>query len=253
MTAHLTPLETAALDALADELRDSLPDLPGQIAESRVGVRRNTGQGFFTEVIVNRARPLPDIPFTGRLGTIHGDVPGLIEPMAFQVEVVAGRLIALHGTTYDEPTGSIDFPTARVTGLFRIDERGNSVAWDPVATLGESPLLALQKSDEPYDPRYSPPPLSVRYDGRPSEPKAEPAPELTTVQEARVSLLIGLWTVIVLTLIVAIVAFRMPIITAAIIGIGLGRLIHQPRVLDFLQKAFDQARVLFDAARARQR
>ncbi len=121
-------LETAVLDALADELCDQLPDLPGQIAEARHGVRRNTGSGFSTEIIVDRNRPAPDSALTGRLGTIHGDVPGLVEPMAFQVELTGGLLLALHGMTYDEPTDLIDFPTSRVTGLFRIDAQGNSVS-----------------------------------------------------------------------------------------------------------------------------
>lgn len=121
MTTRFTPLELTVLDALADELRDQLPDLPGQIAEALPGVRRNNGYGFTTEVIVDRNRPSPDSPLTGRFGTIHGDVPGLIEPMAFQVEVAGGRLLALHGSTYDEATDAIDFASARVSGLFLID------------------------------------------------------------------------------------------------------------------------------------
>lgn len=153
---RLTPLEFAVLDALADELRDQLPDLPGQIAEALPGARRNTGFGFFNEVIVDRNRPSPDSPLSGRFGTIHGDVPGLIEPMAFHVELAAGRLIALHGLTYDEPTAAIDFPAARVSGLFRIDELGQSIPWSPPALQTEdSPLRVLQRSDEPARSVYA--------------------------------------------------------------------------------------------------
>lgn len=146
---RFTPLELAVLDALADELRDQLPDLPGQIAEALPGVRRNTGSGFSTEIIVDRNRRPPDRVLNGRVGTIHGDVPGLIEPMAFQIEVAGGRLLALHGATYDERTDGIDFATARVSGLFRIDDQGNSVAWSPPDLMEQSPLRALQRSDEP--------------------------------------------------------------------------------------------------------
>lgn len=147
---RLTPLELAVLDALADELRDQLPDLPGQIAEALPGVRRNTGAGFSTEVIVDRNRPSPGSALTGRFGTIHGDVPGLIEPMAFQIDVAGGRLLALHGMTYDEATDAIDFASARVSGLFRIDPSGESVAWKPRPVLTDvSPLRVLQQSDEP--------------------------------------------------------------------------------------------------------
>lgn len=146
---RFTPLETAVLDALADELRFDIPDLPGQIAEALPGVRRNTGFGFFTEVIVDRNRPGVNIALSGRLGSIHGDVPGLVEPMAFQVEVAGGRLIALHGATYAERTDVIDFTTARVSGLFRIDEQGESIAWTPPVLTEDSPLRTLQRSDEP--------------------------------------------------------------------------------------------------------
>ena len=255
MSSRLTPLETAAFDALADELRDSLPDLPGQIAESLAGVRRNIGQGFFTEVIVDRARPSPDDPITGRLGTLHGDVPGLVEPMAFQVEVVGGRVIALHGSTYDEPTSAIDFSAARVSGLFRIDERGNSVPWDPIAALGDSPLREMQVSDEPRGRSVWDGPPTPAVTISPSLPDVSPPASLddaaATAREARVSLLIGLWTVIVVIMIVAMAVFRLSIITAGIIAFALGRMIHQPRVLALLQKAFDQGRALFDAAQTR--
>lgn len=146
---RLSPLETKVLDALADELRVELPDLPGQIAESLVGVRRNTGSGFFTEVIVDRSRPPTGNALTGRFGTIHGDVPGLIEPMAFQVEIAGGRLMGLHGSTYGERTDLVDFLVAPISGLFRINDQGESVALKPPVSMIDSPLRALQRSDEP--------------------------------------------------------------------------------------------------------
>jgi len=41
----LTPLERAVLDALAWELRDTAPDLAGQVEDSLPDLRRNTGAG----------------------------------------------------------------------------------------------------------------------------------------------------------------------------------------------------------------
>lgn len=54
-----TPLERAVLDALAWELREVAPDLGGQVEETLASVRRNTGVGAVTELIVARDRPLP--------------------------------------------------------------------------------------------------------------------------------------------------------------------------------------------------
>lgn len=220
-------LELAVLDALADELRDQLPDLPGQIAEALPGMRRNTGYGFTTEIIVDRNRPSPDSPLTGRFGTIHGDVPGLIEPMAFQIEVAGGRLLALHGMTYDEATDAIDFRSARVSGLFRIDARGNSVAWTPRILTGESPLQALQNWETPPEVRPRParsassaphgPPTSPALDfifgkrGEPDKPAAPPAD--LPADAVLVAAAIGVMALVAL---ISVILFRLPVVGALV-------------------------------------
>ena len=94
---RFTPLESDILDALAWDLCDIAPDLAGQFAESLPGSRRNTGSGLFTELIVDRYRPSPLTTPTGRFGTVHAMVGDLPDPVAFQIELREGRLLALHG------------------------------------------------------------------------------------------------------------------------------------------------------------
>lgn len=251
---RLTRLEISVLDALADELRDQLPDLPGQIAEALVGVRRNTGSGFFTEVIVDRSRPSPDSVLTGRFGTIHGDVPGLIEPMAFQVELAAGRILALHGATYDEPTGHIDFPTARVSGLFRIDDQGRSIPWSPPPLQTEdSPLRVLQRSDEPARPTYAgatlAPPRTTLDDaleglfgkrGAP-EPVPAPTPEPASPKDGDKSSPVAL--VLIATAVIAVIAvlfFRVSFVFALIAFGWVASLLSKPKARAALRRLVDE-------------
>jgi len=61
---------------------------------------------FFTETIVDRSRPDPAETTTGRLGTIHVQIDHLAHPVAFQLELAEGRLIALHGDAYGHPSQS---------------------------------------------------------------------------------------------------------------------------------------------------
>ena len=140
----MTPLERAVLDALAWELRGSTPDLAGQVEDSLPGLRRNTGAGLLTELIVDRSRPVSDADATGLFGTAHAVIDGLADPVAFQVELRQGRLIALHGFSYDQDTRAVDFATVPFEDVFLIDEAGESVLFEPAKTLPASPLLDLQ-------------------------------------------------------------------------------------------------------------
>lgn len=267
---RLTPLETAVLDALADELRFEIPDLSGQIAEALPGVRRNTGFGFFTEVIVDRNRPGVNIALSGRLGSIHGDVPGLVEPMAFQVEVVGGRLMALHGMTYDEPTGHIDFPTARVSGLFRIDEQGESIAWTPPVLTEDSRLRTLQRSDEPppglaqpslwdggsphvarsrqlieAEQNTPPPAVQAVFDALLGKSSGAPPPPSATAEE-QTSLVIGAVVLILVIGLFAVLFFDVPLFFVLIMGGYLISALMRPKGRAALRKAVD----LYKAVRA---
>lgn len=147
-----TPLERAVLDALAWDLREVAPDLGGQVEEALPGVRRNTGAGAVTELIVARDRPLPTTGPTGRFGTVHAMVGDLADAVAFQVELRAGRLMALHADSYDQDTRALDFTTAPFEDVFIVNDAGESVLYEPARHMPDSPLRDLQKSDEPERP-----------------------------------------------------------------------------------------------------
>lgn len=149
VSSRFTRLETAVVDALAWELGDIAPDLAGQFAESLPGQRRNTGSGMLTEMIVGRSRPAPLTTPTGRFGTVHAMVGDLPDPIAFQVQLRAGRLLYLFGDSYGQDTRHIDFATVRFDQVFTIDEDGASIAFDPAARMPPSPLPAPRQVDEP--------------------------------------------------------------------------------------------------------
>ncbi|MEN5362607.1 hypothetical protein [Brevundimonas intermedia] len=138
--SHLTPLESAVMDAMVWQMGDSVPDLAAQAASSSPGVRRNTGAGLYSRMIVdaNRATRNPDA--TGLFGTVHVMVGDLPDPIGFQIELRHGRLMALHGQSYGQDTRAIDFSSTSFGEVFTVDARGQSVlyrpAWrapDPVA------------------------------------------------------------------------------------------------------------------------
>ncbi|RZJ16415.1 MAG: hypothetical protein EON91_13405 [Brevundimonas sp.] len=151
---RLTPLERAVLDALVWDLRDVTPDLGGQVEEALPGLRRNTGQGAVTELIVARDRPVLTTGPTGRFGTVHAMVGDLADAVAFQVELRHGRLMALHADSYGQDTRRIDFATAPFEDVFLVDSAGASILYEPARHMPESPLFALQKSDEPPLPDH---------------------------------------------------------------------------------------------------
>ena len=123
--------------ALAHDLRHVAPDLAGQFEESLPGTRRNTGSGLFTEAIVSSRRPLSDERATGRFGTVHAMVGDLPDPIAFQVELRNGRLLALHGDAYGQNTGAIDFTSVPFDQIFTLNDQGDSIPFDPAALMRE--------------------------------------------------------------------------------------------------------------------
>lgn len=118
--SHLTPLESAVMDAMVWQMGDSVPDLAAQAASSSPGLRRNTGAGLYSRLIVdaNRATRNPDA--TGLFGTVHVMVGDLPDPIGFQIELRQGRLTALHGQSYGQDTRAIDFSSTPLRrGLHR--------------------------------------------------------------------------------------------------------------------------------------
>jgi hypothetical protein len=172
MRDAFTPLERAALDGLAWELSAVAPDLAGQIAESLPGQRRVQGPVFLTETIVDRQRPNPPEVTHGRLGTIHVQIDHLEHPIAFQAELVNGRLIALHGDAYGQDLTRVDLTGDVVDQVFRLRDDGHPVPYDlrdrADALREASPLRRLQANPDPSDhaPRVPAPeaPTNVALD-----------------------------------------------------------------------------------------
>ena len=255
MSDRFTRLESDVLDALAWALRELAPDLAGQFAEALPGVRRNTGQGLFTEIIVHRARPAPMTTPTGRLGTVHAMIDDLPDPIAFQVEMVAGRLIALHGDASGQDTRAIDFARLPYDQIFTVDGRGQSVAFDPAELMQPSPLLNLHDHPDRDPPPVVAAPLfdfgSVRGPGdaaarplldalfgsptgtRPGPPPADAAAE----QADQTSVRIGLWVVLGVIALFAVVVFDTSVFLAVIIVGVVGRFLNRPPVLSVLARA----------------
>ncbi len=155
-----TPLERAALDGLAWELAVVAPDLAGQISESLPGQRRALGPIFLTETIVDRRRPNPPETTHGRLGTIHVQIDHLEHPIAFQAELVNGRLVALHGDAYGQDLSAMNLTGDVVDQVFMVMADGRVVPFHDradatsreMALREASPLRKMQREPDPPDP-----------------------------------------------------------------------------------------------------
>lgn len=252
---RFTLLESDILDALAWDLRDVAPDLAGQFAESLPGSRRNTGAGLFTELIVDRFRPPPMTTPTGRFGTVHAMVGDLPDPIAFQVELRQGRLLALHGDAYGQDTRAIDFARVPYDQVFTLDDRGESVAFDPQALMQPSPLLDLHQhpDHEPPLPVAAPPPagfaavqpfqneklqglVDVMF-GKVRPATATPVDEGAPVDKAdQTSLKIGLWVAVAVGSLLITLVMRLPIFFAIFLTIAIGRMLSRPPVITALAR-----------------
>lgn len=245
MSSRFTPLETAVLDALAWELRDAAPDLAGQFAESLPGQRRNTGSGLYTEVIVDRTRPAPLTTPSGRFGTVHAMVGDLPDPVAFQVELRAGRLLYLFGDAYGQDTRDIDFTTVPFDQVFTIDAGGQSVAFQPAALVPPSPLLDLHRHSEQQPPSVDKPlvntgPLQRLHEPPSSAPPlsldalfgiSEPSKDETSSSRP-LSNTLKSWMIIGLALLAATVTFRLPLGFLGFFAVyGLVNLFRRPALM----------------------
>jgi hypothetical protein len=250
----LTRLESDILDALAWDLRDLAPDLAGQFADATPGVRRNTGSGLFSQIIVHRARPAPLTTPTGRFGTVHAMVGDLPDPIAFQVELVAGRLTALHGDAYGQDTRAIDFARVPYDQVFTVDERGESIAFDADALVQSgSPPDSPRPEPEPpasiaaqlFDPGSvrgpddaAPKPLIDVLFGSPTSGAPEAQPVDAPADKAdQTSIRIGLWVVLGVIALFAVAFFDISVVFALIVTVVVGRFLNRPPVLSALARA----------------
>ena len=250
---RLTPLESAVMAALADELSAQVPDLAGQLEEALPGHRRVTPEGFRTEIIVDRRRPMPPSGPTGWLGTVHADVAPLQQPVAFQAEFVGGRLIGLAGSTYGEDATLVDWPDALAQGLFIVTTTGRSVPWAPAQIRPEDPPPRdLPKWDQPQTLPVEPqPPIpddwralgAMIFGGfERYGPKPPPSPTLSTPDaEERLSWVIGVW-VLALALAILAMVFGLRWIFAIALFFYLGNALQSRRVHERIRKLWAAVR-----------
>lgn len=184
-----TRLERAVMEALAWDLRETAPDLARQFAASRPTVRRNSGFGLFTEMMV-----APDSGSTGPsgdFGTIHAMIAPLRDPVAFTARLQSGRLIGLMGDSYGQDTRALDFGTASFTQVFSVDASGRSVPFQPAAApvRSEPPIERAYARPAPAAPVQAPPASTpgAGSSGPPPGVRIAPAEDLSRVFEAALS------------------------------------------------------------------
>lgn len=232
--SHLTPLERAVMDAMVWQMGDSVPDLAAQAASSSPGLRRNTGAGLYSRMIVdaNRATRNPDA--TGLFGTVHVMVGDLPDPIGFQIELRQGRLTALHGQSYGQDTRAIDFSSTPFGEVFTVDARGQSVLYRPAwrapapvaqsAPQSQTPTKAPVIAVKPADPAPTPdatPGISEMLAGA-SNPTASRAGKLALVY-------LGAYALAVLFVLFAQFVLHLGWIFAAIVAAWALRYIHSPK------------------------
>lgn len=246
MSDRFTKLEREVMAAMAHDLRHIAPDLAGQFEESLPGTRRNTGSGMFSEVIVSSRRPLSAERATGLFGTVHAMVGDLPDPVAFQVELREGRLLALHGDAYGQDTRDIDFERVPFEQVFTLNDQGESIAFDPAALMRPSPLLALHRHDDhaPVPPDefilVNRGPLQRLQDDRPpalvlDTPAGGAVPEADP--ETINSLLIGIWVIAGVVALLVVVFARTSFFLVVIGAVWLGALLRKPMVKAALARA----------------
>ena len=143
--SHLTPLESAVMDAMIWQMGDSVPDLRAQVAASSPGLRRNTGAGLYSQIVVDADRAIANPDATGLFGTVHAMIAGLPDPVGFQIELRQGRLTALHGQSYGQDTRAIDFSAPPFEEVFTVDEAGRSILFRPA-----------RRASDPIPPKAKP-------------------------------------------------------------------------------------------------
>lgn len=265
-----TRLETAIMAALAQDLRGRVPDLARQFATARPERRRNTAFGAYTGMTGDRPRSGAEVGLTGRFGTVHAMIPGLSEAVAFQVELLHGRVFALHADSYGQDTRGIDVTAAHPTEIFTLDEAGRSIPWSPAGKAPEpSPRQALRPAVA--TPRTASPTVVVqpptKTSGAPSRTTAAPQPiqnsrpstpsaaaadlvfgkaqvsnfEDIPAPDDQKSLLLGLWVAIGAVAILATMLFDVPLFLALFLAFFAGRAVRNPKVLAVIAALLKQA------------
>lgn len=254
-TGGYTRLERTVMDALARELRSEAPDLAAQFAASRPTVRRNSGFGVFTEVLVPPERPTSGP--TGEFGTVHVVISGLADPVAFRARLRNGRLLGLLGDSYGRDTRSTDFASIPFDQVFTVDATGRSVPFE-VASQTVRPPAPRPVQPAPAPPSRPPEPILVQLrtgatppprPGPAQEPASSPASSGDLSPEERTTLRIGLWTGLFALGSILVLVFEVPIPFVFIAAFVAGRFFQTDRGLDLLRRTLTS---LQQAARERQ-
>lgn len=257
-----TRLERVAMAALAHDLRDEIPGLAGQFEHSSPSQRRNSGFGLFTEMVVDRNRPVPSSGPTGDLGTVHVMVGHLPDPIAFRARVRNGVLLGLLGDSYGQDTRAIDFATIAFDQVFTVDAQGRSVPFEaanavppPQTTRSQdqrparpeparvAQAAAPSRTPDRPAPTPTPPPagpqtavldalFGARKDGAPAEP--------VIGGDEKAVLRVGLWFSLFVIAGVLVLVFEVNIVFVAIAAIALGRVLQTDKGLAAIRRGIDE-------------
>lgn len=274
-SGRYTRLETAVMSALAQDLRGQVPDIAAQFSRSRPTIRRNSGFGQFTEMLVDAHRPAPGGP-SGDIGTVHVVITGLRHPVAFRARVRDGRLLGLLADSYGEDTRAIDFATVPFDQIFTIEAGGGPVHFAGThrpetaanqaktrteARLGanrpqpvrQAPTQSVPTSAPP--PRVQPAPATVaRQIPPPRQPQptaVQPDPDVIS-DEDKITMRIGLWVVIGVVGMLLFTVFDMPFPFVIFAGFIIGRYFQTEKGLIALRRVQQSLKAAQDAARSRQ-
>lgn len=270
-----TRLETAVMSALAQDLRGQVPDLAAQFSRSRPTIRRNSGFGQFTEMLVDAHRPAPGGP-SGDIGTVHVVITGLRYPVAFRARVRDGRLLGLLGDSYGEDTRSIDFATVPFDQIFTIAAGGAPIHFagthrpETAANQAKSRTEARQEASRPQPvrqaptqsvptsappPRVQPAPAPVaRQAPPPRQPQPagfKPDPDVIS-DEDRMTMRIGLWAMIGVVGMLLFTVFGVPLPFVLVAGFVIGRFFQTEKGLIALRRIQQSLKAAQDAAQTRQ-
>lgn len=262
------------MSALAQDLRGLVPDIAAQFSRSRPTIRRNSGFGQFTEMLVDAHRSAPG-GLSGDIGTVHVVITGLRHPVAFRARVRDGRLLGLLADSYGEDTRGIDFATVLFDQIFTVDAGGSPVHFagthrpETAANQAKSRTEARQEANRPQPVRLAP----TQSVPTSAPPRVQPAPAPVARQappprqpqlaefkhdpdvisdEDMMSMRIGLWAMIGVIGMLLFAVFGVPLPFLVVAGFVIGRYFQTEKGLIVLRRIQQTMKAAQDAAQTRQ-
>ena len=238
-------LERAALQALAWELAPAFPQLEGLTDEATPGRYFQGTSSFVRRTGMARTRPGTTRGQSGVFGSVHAVINGLANPVAFQLQLRKGRLVALLADAYGQDLTGLDIANARFDQLFYLDDAGRSHPIDPgLYRRRDRSVVPNRQATSTATPTYAPPPDPTPPPVQVRRPTAAPSQATPVLSEAvstapidRTTLRVGIWVgLMALAAVIAILTEGSYIF----LGIGafwLARILTQPKSLDRIQRA----------------